>query len=375
MDGHVELDVHNIYGAMMSQFSRDALEARRPGRRPMVITRSTFAGSGKAVGKWLGDNLSTWELYRNSIQGMLDFAAVYQMPMVGSDVCGFGANTTEALCARLAMLGAFNPLYRNYNGDSSIAQEFYLWEIVTAAAKIALDIRYRLLDYIYTALYKQSTLGTPILNPLFFVYPEDSNTFGIELQFFYEEHLLLGVVIPIRASSAYTTTEVRQQPFNFLIAPNEDSEAKGSLYRDGRDNIVQNAMSEIAMVFKDNVLVVSGSFGYQDEGSWLKGVVVLGVEKQPKGAYWGKVGYRGMGEHAKCESIDFCVEPDVKVNFELGFPESGGVRVLDYGRLLDGSYAPCVMLKNALTMEERCGVIEKLGGKFCETKSAFSGYF
>lgn len=58
-DGHVELDVHNIYGSMMSVSCRNAMEARRPGKRPMIITRSTFAGSGHAVGKWLGDNLST----------------------------------------------------------------------------------------------------------------------------------------------------------------------------------------------------------------------------------------------------------------------------------------------------------------------------
>ncbi|KAK8860067.1 alpha-glucosidase [Apiospora arundinis] len=345
-DGHVELDVHNLYGTMMSTASRNAMLARRPNRRPLVITRSTFAGAGKHVGKWLGDNLSQWDQYRFSIAGMLEFSALYQVPMVGSDICGFGGNTTETLCARWASLGAFYTFMRNHNGDTSIPQEFYQWPLVAESARKALDKRYRLLDYIYTALYKQSADGTPSLNPLFFVYPGDAKVAAIEHQFFYGDAVLVspvtqenetsvsvylpddrfyafdtweklegtgsettfdnvsftdiplhvrgGTVLPLRVKSGYTTTDVRKEPFNLVIAPGRDGKASGSLYLDDGDSVEQKAVSEIKFAFAEGQLQINGSFGYLDENNRIAQITVLDSAGPGSGAGNGK----------KCASYD-----------------------------------------------------------------------
>ncbi|KAK4190695.1 glycosyl hydrolases family 31-domain-containing protein [Podospora australis] len=331
-NGLAEYDVHNIYGSMMSVESRQAMLNRRPGLRPLIITRSNFVGLGASVGKWLGDNVADWDGYRGTVRAMMAYAAIYQVPMVGADVCGFAGSTTEELCARWATLGAFAPFYRNHNEyPPAISQEFYIWESVTQAARKAIDIRYRLLDYIYTAMHKQSADGTPLINPMFYLYPSDPATFGLEMQYFYGPGLLVapvtsegatsvdvyfpndvfydwythkkiqgrgrtvrinnvgitdislylrgGVIVPARVKSAMTTTELREQHFELIVPVGADGTASGSLYLDDGVSIEQKGTTEITFRYARGILTAKGKFGFNTKAKITK-ITVLGAGRK-----------------------------------------------------------------------------------------------
>ncbi|KAI9802129.1 MAG: hypothetical protein M1833_002050 [Piccolia ochrophora] len=66
-----------------------------------------------------------------------------------------------------------------------------------------------------------------------------------------------------------------------------------------------------------------------------------------------------------CDELDSCADPVERVPLVLGFTVEGGVWVLDMSDGYDQFGPGAGGLFNALTMEERCAVIEKLGGKFC----------
>jgi alpha-glucosidase len=262
------------------------------------------------------------------------FASLFQIPMVGADICGFGGNTTEELCARWAALGAFYTFSRNHNDIAGNPQEFFLWPTVTESATKAIDIRYRLLDYIYTAFYRQTQTGEPFLQPLFYLYPKDENTFSNHLQFFYGDALLIspvteegstsvdayfpkdifydwytgkplrgrgatvtltdidithipihirgGNIIPVRSSGAMTTTELRTKNFQLIIAPGLNGRASGSLYLDDGDSLEQRHTAEIEFEYIHGFLFVKGHFT-RNIPAVLESVTLLSPESTRSG--------------------------------------------------------------------------------------------
>uniref|UniRef100_A0A8C5WMN8 Lysosomal alpha-glucosidase n=1 Tax=Leptobrachium leishanense TaxID=445787 RepID=A0A8C5WMN8_9ANUR len=187
-------NVHNLYGLTEAMASHYAL-VKILKKRPFIISRSTFASHGHYAGHWTGDVPSSWSQLYYSVPAILLFN-MYGVPMVGADICGFGGNTTEELCVRWSQLGAFYPFMRNHNNLHSSSQEPYVFsQRAQNAIKMALNIRYTLLPYLYTLFHKAHSLGETVARALFIEFPSDPNTWTIDRQFLWGEALLITPVL------------------------------------------------------------------------------------------------------------------------------------------------------------------------------------
>uniref|UniRef100_A0A8B9QGR7 P-type domain-containing protein n=1 Tax=Apteryx owenii TaxID=8824 RepID=A0A8B9QGR7_APTOW len=190
----VHYNLHNLYGLMEAKATASALVQIR-GKRPLVISRSTFPSQGRYSGHWLGDNQSQWKDMYYSIPGLLSFS-LFGIPLVGADICGFSGSASEELCTRWMQLGAFYPFARNHNTQNEKAQDPTVFSpAARTAMKDVLLTRYSLLPFLYTLFHRAHLQGDTVARPLFFEFPQDVTTYGMDRQFLWGRSLLVTPVL------------------------------------------------------------------------------------------------------------------------------------------------------------------------------------
>jgi alpha-glucosidase len=188
-------EVHNVYGMLMSQATHEGLLALRPGARPFVLTRATFAGGQRWAAVWPGDNVSTWAHLRGSVPLLLGLS-LSGFPFVGTDVGGFVGGATPDLYTRWLQSAVFAPFFRTHTAYGNPEQD--PWSYGTrheAANRRAIELRYDLLPHVYSVMEEASRTGVPAMRPLFLEFPGDARTWDRDDSFLFGRELLVAPVL------------------------------------------------------------------------------------------------------------------------------------------------------------------------------------
>ncbi|CAF0775981.1 unnamed protein product [Rotaria sp. Silwood1] len=326
-------NLHNMYGYFEAKATNQALKSIRK-KRPFILSRSTFAGSGQFTAHWTGDNQATFEDMYYSIPAILSFN-MFGITHVGADICGFLLDTTEELCTRWMQLGAFYPFMRNHNslGQKDQDPASFSWE-AQQIMKQALMMRYSLIPFWYTLHHEATMKSKTIVQPLFSEYINDENTYDIDRQFLVGRALLVspnllpesdsvhayipqdvwyefpsgvklnsvGLFIDLYAPITKLNVHVRGgfiipmqipgdnlvlgrgNPFTLLVAQSESGTANGNLFWDDGDSIdsietkTYNYL-EFSLTDFNKLTINTLVSNYKDSAMRLDLVKILGVNK------------------------------------------------------------------------------------------------
>jgi len=200
----------------------------RPNVRPYALHRNGYAGMQRyAAFLWSGDVYSTWETLKVHVPIAVN-TSLTGIPYWGTDIGGFVPTKefTAELYLRWFQFGAFCTLFRchgrtwklrlpwgwntgdpgpvetsNYRGAAVPDSTQLHNEKVEPICRKYLELRYRLLPYLYSAIHECATSGMPVMRALWLHYPNDPVAVARGDEYLWGRSLLVAPVVEPAATS------------------------------------------------------------------------------------------------------------------------------------------------------------------------------
>jgi len=188
-------------------------------KRVFILTRSAFAGQQRyGANTWSGDIVASWNALRQQISAGLNFS-LSAIPYWNSDIGGFflwnfphkldDANYRE-LYARWIQFGAFCPMMRSHGTDAprEIFQFGKKGDKIYDAIEESINLRYRLLPYIYSTSWDVTAHQSTMMRALVMDFAGDKRALDINNQYMFGKSLLVCPVTDSMYSKPGTTVNV-----------------------------------------------------------------------------------------------------------------------------------------------------------------------
>jgi alpha-glucosidase (family GH31 glycosyl hydrolase) len=200
----------------------------RPNERPFALHRNGYAGMQRyASFLWSGDVYSTWETLKTHLPIAVN-TGLTGIPYWGTDIGGFVPTKefTAELFVRWFQFGAFCTLFRSHGrawklrlpwgwntgdpgpteirnyGGAAIPDESQLHNTqVEIICRKYLELRYRMLPYIYSAVRECTLTGMPVIRSLWLHYPDDPVAVARGDEYLWGRDILVAPVVEQGATS------------------------------------------------------------------------------------------------------------------------------------------------------------------------------
>lgn len=204
--------VKNVYSLLHNSGIASHQRAQNSDKRVVILTRSGFVGQQRyGSNTWSGDVKSTWDMLEKQIPAALNFTLM-GIPHWNSDIGGFfagrwkdggGVHNSEfqELYVRWMQFGVFSPMMRSHGTD--LPRE--IWNFGDRgtwcfdAQEKAINLRYRLLPYIYSTSWDVSHNDGTFMRPLIMDYASDKKTHDIGNEYMFGHSLLVAPVTKYKA--------------------------------------------------------------------------------------------------------------------------------------------------------------------------------
>ena len=191
--------------------TRTVYEGQRqalPDQRVMIMTRSAFPGQQRhASATWSGDIGNDWDTLKRQIPAGLNMSAAgyayWTVDAGGFFRPGDGQYTDTAYHERLIrwfQYATFLPLQR-VHGYMTNTEFWRYGDRVEAVARQYLELRYRLLPYLYSVAHELHAKGSPIMRPLVFDFPDDPQALDQAHSYLFGRALHVAPVVAPQAST------------------------------------------------------------------------------------------------------------------------------------------------------------------------------
>ena len=183
-------------------------------QRVVILTRSAYAGQQRnSAITWSGDITGSWQVFKNQVPAGLNFS-MSGIPYWNTDTGGFFGSRDagngnskspqyQEIFSRWFEFSAFCPMFRvhgAYGATTNSGKEIWRFEEKTQdIMRNYLDLRYRLMPYIYSVAWDVTTNGSTFMRPLVMDFAKDPQVVGIGNQYLFGPALM---VTPVTTAAA-----------------------------------------------------------------------------------------------------------------------------------------------------------------------------